>query len=138
MDFQTIFTVIGACAASFVGTKLLVKGDNRVEDRRRRAVQLASWCSNNGLPILSQMLASYSIGDYSGVLSNLQNIGDLVADPAQAQATIDLFLTTQLGKKLSTVEGKEQLISAIEKSLNVKIDRAAITQKAVAVTRVND
>lgn len=135
MDLSMILVFAGATAAAFFGSKLIVAGDNRVEDRRRQAVTLSAWCAANGLPTLSSLCADYSVGDYSGVLAQVRQLCQLVADPEQSKVAVQQFLDVQLNKVLSTEEGKASLIAKIESKLGVVIDRDAIVQKPVELTK---
>jgi len=136
MDFQTILALVGGAAAAFFGSKMLVAGDTRVEDRRRRAVDLATWCRVNGLPTLSQLLTSYAVGDYSGVVHQVRALSDIISDPAQAKTTVKQFLDIQLSNQLTTTEGKEELIQLIEKKLDIAIDRSVLTAKPKIISEV--
>lgn len=135
---SSILTIVGIAAAAFVGTKLLVKGDNRVENRRGGAVTLSGWAQANGLPIIAQMLKAYAIGDYSGVLFGLRQAQDLVGDSDAREQAVATFLNLQLAKQVATADGREALIAKVEKLLNVVIDRTAIAQAPVAVTSAGE
>ena len=134
MDMQTILVLAGASAAAFFGGKAIIKLDNRIEDRRRRADTASAWCAANGLPGLSTLLANYSIGDKSGTLWQAQQLFAMLGNLDELKGSLDLFLKTQLDKKLSSTDGKNELIEYIERKLGVEIDREAITKKPVALT----
>ena len=127
MDMGSILTIVGGAAAAFFGAKLLGKGDTRVEERRRTAVDLATWAKGNGLGVLNNLLTDYAVGDYSGMVSSVRQIAGIVRDPAESQAALDRFLQVQLSRQLETEAGKESLVSFIESKLGIKIDRKAIT-----------
>lgn len=135
MDMQLILIIAAVSVGTYFLGKLGVKGDNRVEDRRRLAVRLAAWCSQNGLPGLGVLLSNYAVGDYSGVLHQFQALGDLLADADQSKAAVDAFLRVQLAKQLETAEGREALVAFIEKHLNVVIDRNSITQAPTGLAK---
>jgi len=128
MNLVALFAVVGLGVAGFFAGKGGVKVGARVEDRRRTAVKLATWCSSNGLPDLGDLLTSYAVQDYSGVIHQFQTLADLVADPDRSGKAIDSFLDAQLNRKLSTQEGQDQLIAFVERALNVTIDRDSIVQ----------
>lgn len=134
MDIQTILMVAGGCFATFFGGKLLVKGDTRVENRRRDAVGMAAWCHSNGLPVLKDLLSSYAVGDYSGVLHQIGIIREIVSDADRAKEAVNKFLQVQLDARLNNSEGREELIAYVERKLNVRLDRNAITQAPAALS----
>jgi hypothetical protein len=115
----------------------MLKGDNRVEDRRETAVDLAGWTTANGLPMLGRMLRAYAVGNYGGVLHVLNECRDLMGDAEARQAAVDTFLKIQLKKQVETTDGREALITTVENLLNVKVDRASITQVPVPVAKAD-
>ena len=135
MNLTALLAIVGLSAVGYLTGKTGVKVGTRVENRRRTAVRLATWCAANGLPDLASLLTSYAVQDYSGVLHQFQEISDKVSDPGAAQNAVDRFLEVQLSNKLKTKEGQEVLIKFIEGSLNIEIDREAIKQPAPALVR---
>ena len=130
MNISAILVLAGLGIGGYFLGKLILKGDSRVEDRRRRSIELSNWTSANGLPEISKLLIAYSIGDYSFLLHSLRSISDTLANDESAKALVNRFLSVQLKSKLSTAEGKEELLGLVEKQLNVKIDRAAVNAAA--------
>lgn len=130
MNISAILVLAGLGIGGYFLGKLILKGDSRVEDRRRRSIELSNWTSANGLPEISKLLIAYSIGDYSFLLHSLRSISDTLANDESAKALVNRFLSVQLKSKLSTAEGKEELLRLVETQLNVKIDRAAVNAAA--------
>ena len=119
MDFQQIAIFGGLSVAAFLVAKLGVKLDNRVEDRRRHAVKLASWCEANGLPLIASGLQAYSISDYSGALYALQSAIDVIGDAEASKAALDRFLRVQLDRRLANTDDKAALLDYVQKRLGV-------------------
>lgn len=134
MDMNSILVLAGGSFAAYLAAKTVVKIDTRIEDRRRRAATAAAWCAQNGLPGLSNLLSEYSIGNKSGVLWQAQQLFAMLGSVDELKNSLDLFLRTQLDKKLSSTDGKNELIEYVERKLGVTIDRAAITKVPVALT----
>lgn len=103
-----------AAAAAGLGGYLLVRGDSRVEGRRRNAVQLSRIASENGLPLTSQMLDAYAVGDYSGVIAGVSNLHQTLTDEKQRKAAVHVFLETQLDLRLASPEQTDGLLGLIE------------------------
>ena len=127
----------GLGAVAYWVGKLAIRGDSAVEERRKRAIQLATWTGNNGLPELSQLLVNYASGDYSALFGQVRTLSDTLADSEASKAIVDKFLKVQLDKQLSTPDGREELVKYIEESLNVVIPRDAIKPVA-AELKVSD
>lgn len=107
-------------AAAAAGGFVLMKGDGRVEARRREAVKLAQVASDNGFPGVSAILASYAIGDYSGALSGVHGLYNLLTDDTQRKATFDAMLKIQLDKRLQDPAAKTELVTLLKsKGLSV-------------------
>lgn len=126
MNLTALLAIVGLSAVGYMTGKTGVKVGERIEDRRRTAVRLATWCSVNGLPSLASMLESYAVSDWSGVYANFRDVSNVVADPKLASEAVDRFLSVQLANKIATAEGREQILQFVERSLNVKIDRESI------------
>jgi hypothetical protein len=138
MDLQTVLMFGGAGALAFLAGKLIVRGDTAVEERRRRAVDLSSFCKVNGLPELATLLADYSVGDYSGVASQLKTIFGIVADSELSKRSLDSFLEVQLKKRLDNAEGRESLVKFVENHLKITIPREFFSPKpAELVTKAD-
>ena len=136
MNISAILVLAALAAGGYFLGKTLFRADTKTEDRRRRAIELSNWTSSNGLPEISKLLIAYSIGDYSFLLNSLRSISDTLANDESARALVNRFLSAQLTKKLSTVEGKEELIAMVERALNVKINRDAIAPTATELEKV--
>ena len=129
MDFSQIAIFGAASVAAFFAAKFAVKGDTRVEDRRRQATKLSAWCQQNGLPGVSGLLAEYAIGNYSGCLYAMQQLNDVITDQAQSKAAIDNFLRVQLDARLADTDAKAALVQYIEKKLGVKLTATPVEVK---------
>lgn len=119
MDLQQVLIFGAVSVAAFFAAKLAVKGDNRVEERRRQAGKLAAWAEASGLPTLSSGLQSYAIGDYSGAIYAIRQAVDIIGDPEASKAVLDRFLKIQLEKRLSNAEDKAALLKFVQDKLNV-------------------
>jgi hypothetical protein len=129
MDMQSMLLIAGISAGAFFGGKLLVKADTRVEDRRRQAARLGAWCQANGLPTLSSLLTEYSIGNYSGSLYALQHMHEIVGDAELSKQAVDLFLKTQLDKRLADTDSRTALVDYIQKKMGVTITVTPVAPK---------
>jgi hypothetical protein len=92
-----LITVIGATFA--IGWALF-SADNRVEERRRRAADVARKLSELGFKKLPLVFTDYSIGDYSGMLRGIHELHDILADPAQRQAELETVFELLIREKL--------------------------------------
>lgn len=137
MNISGILLLVGLAALAYFAGKILIKGDNRVEERRRHAIKLAAWTDSNGLPGLSRLATCYAVGDYSGLVGQAKILAETLGNDQEALAIVDGFLRFQLTRRLSTPEGRETVIRFVEENLNVKIDRAVITPSVTAVGKTN-
>lgn len=100
--------------AAGLGSYLLVKGDGRVESRRRESVKLAQISAEAGFPGVSEILASYAVGDYSSVVGGLRGLYATLTDDTQRKAAFDSMLKIQLDKRLADATQKAELIHLLE------------------------
>ncbi len=125
MTQLALLSIGGAVAAYFV-IRFLFTRDTAVENRRLESIELSDVCSKNGLPILGKALKRYAVGDYSGLAFAVRDIRDTISDPDELENVVQRFLGIQLDKKLKTVEGREELVKAIEDRLGIEIPRDII------------
>lgn len=125
MTQLALLSIGGAVAAYFV-IRFLFTRDTAVENRRLESIELSDVCTKNGLPILGKALKRYAVGDYSGLAFAVRDIRDTISDPDELENVVQRFLGIQLDKKLKTVEGREELVKAIEDRLGVEIPRDII------------
>lgn len=69
MTLQTwqIVLLVVAPIVIFIVISLLFKGDDRIEERRREAIELQSKLQEYGLDRLASLAQCYAIGDYTGL-----------------------------------------------------------------------
>lgn len=132
-DVQDLLIFGGIAAVIyFVLVPKANQAKKRIEARRTRSVDLAVWAKANGLPILGGLFSKYAAGDYSGTIAALDQVHDILADPALSKQAVDGFLSVQLGRALETAEGRENLVRQIEERLSITIPRdqiAALSSK---------
>lgn len=108
------------------GAYLMVKGDGRVEARRRNAAKLSHLAAAEGLPLTSGMLDSYAVGDYSGLMGSIAALHEELTDETRRKAAVGVFLGVQLEKNLADPVKRDELLALIEKRLNIKIPRPVV------------
>jgi hypothetical protein len=98
--------VIAAAVAYYVG-RWFFKLDEKIEDRRRAAGQLAIALAKVGLKRIPEFLLCYSVGDYSGMGEKLIELVRLFlsGEAAVLDEFADVF-DNVLKAKLSTEEGR--------------------------------
>lgn len=114
INYKLVAMVAAPVAAGAVGA-LLIRGDTRVENRRKRAAELAALAGENGLPLTKGMLTNYAAGDYSGLLGSVDALYDELTDDTRRRAALEVFLAKQLEKRLGNNELSDGLMAAIEK-----------------------
>lgn len=125
---QLALLSVGAAVAAYFVIRFLFQRDTAVENRRLESIELSDICTKNGLPILGKALKRYAVGDYSGLAFAVRDIRDTISDPEELDNVVQRFLGIQLDKKLKTVEGREELIKAIEDRLGVEIPRDIVRE----------
>jgi hypothetical protein len=129
MDLQQVLIFGAASVAAFLAGRLVIKGDTRVENRRRDAGRLAAWAEANQLPILSSGLLAYSVGDISGAIYAIRQAIDVIGDPEASKAVLDRFLKAQLERRLANTDDKAAILDFVQKRLGVTITAVPAEQK---------
>lgn len=133
-----ILVIAIACIAAFAVGKLLFRADERVEDRRRHAAQIAVEMKTQGLEHIPELLIDYSVGDYSGIMSRLKSWYELLRQDTQRRHFFDTFLKTQLKLALEDPQRRQEVLDAVDQyrdAERAKLDR--LVEKTVA-ERLNE
>ncbi|MGQ0636456.1 MAG: hypothetical protein ACT4QC_17730 [Planctomycetaceae bacterium] len=108
---QGLIVLIGV---TFATGWALFSADNRVEERRRRAADVARKLSELGFKKLPLIFTDYSIGDYSGMLRGVHELHDILADPAQRQAELETVFELLIREKLRDPDKLKVLQKLVE------------------------
>ena len=98
--------VVSWLAAKY-GVKWGVNFDSGVELRRRGAFDLAAKLRELGLVQIPDFLADYAVGDYSGMVGKMANLGrTFLQGEDTVMAEFAKVFDRLLSKKLETAEGR--------------------------------
>jgi hypothetical protein len=118
MDFATFLSspagIVVVAVATFAVGWLLFGADTRIEDRRRRAMELARKLSALGFKRLPTLFEDYAIGDYSGLLRAIKELHDVLTDPAQRHAELETVFRLLLEEKFKDPAQKQALLKLID------------------------
>lgn len=108
--------VLGAIGVAmfFVG-QLLFKGDSAIENRRRVATRLAGRLRELGFTRLPPILEDYAVGDYSGMISKIREVADLLGDERERQSEFERVFQLVLEAKMRDPEKREALIKTVDR-----------------------
>ncbi len=111
MDYLPIaFVVIGM----FFAGKLMFRADTRVEERRRSAAKLSGTLREVGLTRIPSVLDDYAVGDYSGMVRGIRELGDDLKDPDKRSAEFERLFRLTLEHKLKDPEKRGTLVKLFE------------------------
>jgi len=118
---NVVLLCVAAAAGSFYVARYLFRADERVEDRRRAAAQLAGILRKYGLEKTPVFLESYAVGDYSQMGQDIVDLVKLfLAGEKAVVAELEQVFNRVLTVKLQTEEGRAYVASllgeAIEKA----------------------
>ena len=108
---------------------LLFGADSRIEDRRRRAIDLSNKLSKLGFQRLPKLFADYGIGDYSGFLKGVHELHDIIADAGTREAELAHVFQLLLEEKL-----KDPTKLAVLKQLVDKAQEALASGNPLALS----
>jgi hypothetical protein len=108
--------VLGAIGVAmfFVG-QLLFKGDSAIENRRRVATRLAGRLRELGFTRLPPILEDYAVGDYSGMISKIREVADLLGDERERQSEFERVFQLVLEAKMRDPEKREALLKTVDR-----------------------
>lgn len=135
-----LLLIVIACAAAFLVGKLLFRADERIEDRRRHAANIAVELQAQGLEHIPQLLIDYSVGDYSGLMSRLKAWYEFMRLDGQRRHFFDQFLAKQLDLALRDDERRPKVLAAVDewraadKARQDRLVKQALAEQAAAQT----
>lgn len=134
-----------ATVAAFFAGKLLIKGDNRIETRRRCSAEIAAELKAEGLSELAKIFLDHSVGDYSAMWRRGASWVEEMSDPARRRALWDRCLQTQLDRAMADPARREVVVAAVDRyraveaaeqeALRVKFRQAELAAAAEAATQ---
>ena len=105
--------LLSAAAAFGIGW-LLFGADSRIEDRRRRAIELSGKLRQVGFTKLPVFLEDYAVGDYSGMVRSIKELHDIMHDPAQRAAELDRVVKLVLEMKFKDPEQRAAVLKLVD------------------------
>lgn len=109
-----IIMVLLACAAAFLVGKVLFRADEKVEDRRRHASNIAVELKSQGMNHIPELLIDYAVGDYSGLLSRLKSWYEFMREDTQRRSFFQQFLEKQLQLALADDTRRQKVLDAVD------------------------
>lgn len=103
-----------ACALAFVVGKLLFKTDEKIEERRRHAANIAVELKAQGMNHIPELLVDYSVGDYSGLMSRLKAWYEFMREDSQRRSFFQQFLEKQLTLALQDDTRRQKVLDAVD------------------------
>jgi hypothetical protein len=98
---QLLIAVCVVVGCFYIGRKVF-QFDDATEDRRKAAGVIASLLDRLGLPRLAEIFRNYSVGDYSGFIASMVELGKLVLKgEAVVMAELDTLFDRLLEHKLA-------------------------------------
>jgi len=108
-----VLMIVLACAGAFVVGKVLFRADEKIEDRRRHAAQIAVELKSQGLDHIPELLIDYSVGDYSGLMSRLKSWYEFMREDSQRRTFFSKFLERQLSLALQDDSRRQKVLDAV-------------------------
>lgn len=115
MNLQNPLLLGGIGVAMFFVGRLLFQGDTSVEQRRRAATRLAGRLRELGFTRLPPILEDYAVGDYSGMISRIREVADLLGDERERQAEFERVFQLILEARLRDPERRDLLLKTVDR-----------------------
>jgi len=104
-----IAAVLGGIAAG----RWIKKTDDKVEERRDMALQVADVLKEKGLSTTPDLLRSYATGNYSKIFKALKTAAVTLTNPAAASAEFEGIFEKMLVAKLADPTAKQELTARL-------------------------
>lgn len=107
---------IAAVLGGIVAGRWVKKTDDKVEERRDMALQVADVLKDKGLSTTPDLLRAYATGNYSKIFKALKTAAVTLTNPAAASAEFDGIFSKMLTAKLADPTAKAELAAKFNKS----------------------
>lgn len=105
------------------------KKDTEIENRRRGAARLAGVLKSKGLKKIPEFLISYSVGDYSGMGSDIKQLAGLFLDGEDAViAEFENVFENLLDSKLQAPTGRAYIAAKLSDAADYTKDPLIVAQ----------
>lgn len=112
--------VIAAVLGGIAAGRWVKKTDDKIEERRDMALQVADVLKEKGLETAPTLLRKYATGNYSEIAKALKTAAVTLTNPAAAAAEFDGIFEKMLVAKLADPTAKAELASRLtEKAATV-------------------
>jgi hypothetical protein len=111
-----LLCVVGAVVAYVVG-KRLFRRDEKMEDARRAAAQIASTLSSLGLEKTPEFLMDWVVKDYSAMVEKMIDLAKLLtSSPTAVTEEFGQVFDSVLASKLKTESGRAYIAAKLQDS----------------------
>lgn len=136
-----VLMIVLASAAAFLVGKQIFRTDEKIEDRRRHAANIAVELKSQGLQHIPELLVDYSVGDYSGLMSRLKSWYEFMREDSQRRSFFTKFLEVQLGQALQDDTRRQKVLDAVDEwraadaAKKDRIIAAAVAERGATATK---
>lgn len=110
---STVLMGVGVAAIGALIGRLVIKGDNKVENRRRTAIAVSGELRKEGYEKIPSLLEDYAIGDYSSMATKMYKLYVLVEDGDGLKAELEAAFDKRLKAKLQNPDEKLELMKVV-------------------------
>lgn len=130
--FSLVMTVVCCGLAGYVAYQI----DEKVEDKKRHALEIEAWAIDNGLDWVAKLMQSYAVGDKSGMVRQLAEFYSIFRDDNLRAAAFRKLLDRQLALALADPERREVVYKAVnERKIIDGAEADAVLAKAEAMKK---
>jgi len=108
--FGLIMTAVAAALAGYVAYQV----DEKIEDKRRHALDIGQWATENGLEWIARLMNAYGIGDKSGMARELADLYKIFRDDKLRQTAFAKVLDRQLAIALADPDRRGLVYKAVD------------------------
>lgn len=115
MNGLTIAVVVLSCVVAAFIVSLFFRADDKVEGRRKVAFEIAGVLAKVGLDDFVPLAKCYTIGDYTGIVAELEKVVDQLKDTERATRMFEKLFYNQLADRLADPVEKIKILAEVAK-----------------------
>ena len=132
---QTIALWITSILAAIGAVNLAFRGNTKIKDRRDSAIDLYGNMKEHGFEVFMPLVRAYIAGNYSEVWTQFKALVRIFSNPEQVLEIFRKSFNTQFARRLSTPEGREEIVAALRKE-GMQVSEAPAISEIADVIRV--
>lgn len=111
----TIWIAIASIVVYLLG-KFIARRNERTDNQKRKAIQLAGDVRLAGLDFLAPMLEDYAVGDEAALTQRIEALAQELSKDSARKTLVDRLFQSQLAERLRDSESRRRIVRQLDQT----------------------